>query len=299
MSEKNELNLLDARIREHYDAMPPSEKCLADLLLCFPGNIADYSATELCELANTSKAAASRFFHRLGYKDFNDARRQTREAKRWGAPLYQSNLGTKPKGENRSHLIAQHLEREMTNLQRTLESIETDTLHSLVKAIVSKRRVAIIGYRNSRFLAGYLHRQLSLLRPNVSLHPSASQAMAEELFDLGDEDLLVIIGMRRRTPILKKIIEHADQVGTKFALIADPTAATIEKKASWKISCILHSTSAFDSYSSAMSVLTLLVNCVLNESEEGYERLRKIELVHEKFGELTDNGVHARHPAKI
>ncbi len=299
MSDENKLDLLDARIREHYDVMPPSEKCLADLLLSFPGTIADYSATELCKLAKTSKAAASRFFHRLGYKDFNDARRETRETKRWGAPLYQSNLGKKLEKKNRSHLISDHIEREMINLQRTLESIETDTLHSLVKAIVSKKNIAIIGYRNSSFLAAYFHKQLSLLRPNVTLHPSAGQALAEELFDLDDEDLLLIIGMRRRTPILKKIIEHADQVGTQFALIADPSVATLEKNATWKIRCLLHSTSAFDSYSSAMSVLTLLVNCVLNENKQGYERLRKIELAHEKYGELNDNAVHEKHPNKI
>jgi DNA-binding MurR/RpiR family transcriptional regulator len=58
---------LDKRIQESYDILPPAERRLGDLLLNFPGDIANYSATEQAELAGTSKAAATRFFRRLGY----------------------------------------------------------------------------------------------------------------------------------------------------------------------------------------------------------------------------------------
>lgn len=288
MSDINKQDLLDARIRKHYESMPPSEKPLADLLLSFPGNITDYSATELCKLAKTSKAAATRFFSRLGYKDFNDARRQTREAKKWGAPIYQSSgfeQSQKTPSTN-SEIISNHINREQANLQRTLEGIDITVLRALVTAITSKKRVLIVGYRNNRFLAEYLHRQLSLLRGNVTLHPSANQAIAEEIFDLDEDDLLIVLAMRRRTAILDNIIELATQKNTPVALISDPTAATLEKHATWKLSCIVHSTLTFDSYTSVMSILTLLISSVCAESPSALERLRAIESTHEKLGEL-------------
>ena len=46
-----------ARIRVHYQGLPPSERKLADLILDFPGDIAGYSATELADLAGVSNAA--------------------------------------------------------------------------------------------------------------------------------------------------------------------------------------------------------------------------------------------------
>lgn len=289
MSKINEQDLLDARIREHYESIPPSEKPLADLLLSFPGNMTDYSATELCKLAQTSRAAATRFFSRLGYKDFNDARRQVREAKQWGAPIYQSgNFDPAPKNMNSvNQTIANHINCEQANLLRTLENIDITTLNSLVKAITTKQRVLIVGYRNNRFLAEYLHRQLGLLRANVTLHPGPNQAVAEELFDIGEDDLLIVFAMRRRTPILDEIIALAARNKTPVALISDPTAASLEKHAAWKLSCIVHGTSTLDSYTSAMSVLTLLISSVFAESPAALDRLKAIESTHDQLGELS------------
>ncbi len=292
--------LLDARVRRYYDEFPPSEKRLADLLLNFPGDITDYSASELCELANTSNAAASRFFRRIGYKDYNDARRQTREAKKWGAPLYQSHAqSSSDTPKNSSQIIDGHIQRELANLQRTLEGIDPNSLRDFAKAFHSSKRVMVLGYRNSRFLAEYFQRQLSLLRGDVTLHPGPAQSVAEELFDLGEGDLLIAIGMRRRTAILERTIDFAAQQGATVALIADPTAASLEKRVRWKFPCILHSTSAFDSYSSAMSVMTLLVNTALELDDKALDRLRRIENVHEQLAELHDNGVHVKHPGKL
>lgn len=289
LSTINEQDLLDARIREHYESIPPSEKPLADLLLSFPGNMTDYSATELCELAHTSRAAATRFFSRLGYKDFNDARRQAREAKQWGAPTYQSGSfdQTQEKQSSNSQLITNHINCEQANLQHTLESIDISVLQSLAKAITSKKRVLVVGYRNNRFLAEYLHRQLGLLRANVTLHPGANQAIAEELFDINEDDLLIVFAMRRRTPLLDKIIELAEQQNTPVALIADPTAASLEKRSTWTLNCIVHGTSALDSYTSVMSVLTLLISSVFTESATALDRLKAIESTHEQLGELS------------
>jgi len=286
MNNPNSSNPLDSRIREHYENMPPSEKRLADLLLSFPGDVADYSASELCELAKTSKAAATRFFSRLGYKDFSDARRQAREAKNWGALNYQSSYKSDSKDGKVSDLVTKHLEREQTNLQRSLESIDVASFRSLLKALSSKKRVLVIGYRNNRFLAEYFHRQLAIIRDNVSLHPGANQTISEELFNIGPDDLLIIFGMRRRTPLLEKIIQHAKDKQTQIALISDPTAASIEKYASWKISCVIHSASTFDSYTSVMSILNLLITQLIEQSPDAAARINAIEAAHSQFAEL-------------
>lgn len=287
MSQTDKQDRLDARIRAHYETIPPSEKPLADLLLSFPGNITDYSATELCDLAKTSRAAATRFFSRLGYKDFNDARRQARAAKKWGAPIYQSGSFDNAQPSTTNSLLTSHLNYEQANLQRTIEAINPDMLHGLVDAICNKKRVMIIGYRNNNFLAQYLYRQLALLHSHISLHPGANQAIAEELFDINEDDLLIVFAMRRRTPILEQIFDLASHTHTPIGLISDPTAASLDKRAQWHLNCIVHGRSPFDSYTSVMSVLNLLVSCVFSKSPQARERLTAIESAHETLGELS------------
>lgn len=291
---------LDARIQECYEELPPAERRLGDLLLNFPGDIANYSATELADLAGTSKAAATRLFRRLGYKDFSEARVQIREAQRWGSPLYQSNSSSKASRHNRSETISAHLEREAVNLQRTLEALSPDTVRAVASELAGQRRVAVVGFRNSRFLAEYFHRQLSLLRPDVALLPSPGQTIAEDLVDMGENDLLVVVAMRRRITGIRDLMELANKRQIPCVLIADPSATELQSLATYTLNCQIQSTSVFDSYTSVSSLLTLLVNLVMREDmTRTRQRLRKIESLHEDLGELKLAGVHPPHPGHL
>lgn len=281
---------LEARIRAHYAALPPAEKRLGDLLLSFPGDIATYSAGELADAAGTSRAAASRFFQRLGYKDFNEARQQARDAKRWGSPVYLSS-GTSPGAQTGhgmpSQPIADHLAQESDNLTRTLEAIRPDRLRDAVDAIAHARQVHVAGFRNSHMLASYLQRQLTIVRPDVALLPKSGQTLAEDLVDIGENDVLIMVGMRRRVSVVSRILEIAHQQGACTLLLTDPSAAEPSLHASWTLTCQVRSSSLFDSYSATMSMINLLCTSLFHhELHQGQERLKRIETLHDELDEL-------------
>ena len=277
---------LEARIHAHYAVLPPAEKRLGDLLLSFPGDIATYSAGELADAAGTSRAAASRFFQRLGYRDFNEARQQARDAKRWGSPVYLSSGGQAASGPA-SQPIADHLAQESHNLTRTLEAIRPDRLRDAVDAIAHARRVHVAGFRNSHMLAGYLQRQLQIVRPDVALLPKSGQTLAEDLVDIVEGDVLIMVGMRRRVGMVSRILEIARQQGARTLLLTDPSAAEPTHHANWTFSCEVRSQSLFDSYSAAMSVINLLCTSLFHhELNRGQERLKRIETLHDELDEL-------------
>ncbi|MEQ9690297.1 MAG: hypothetical protein RLO48_11250 [Bauldia litoralis] len=76
-------------IQDRFEALTPSEKKLAGLLLDRPDEILTFSATELAGFAGVSKATAARFFRTLGYADFNDVRLQAREERNRTGPVHQ------------------------------------------------------------------------------------------------------------------------------------------------------------------------------------------------------------------
>lgn len=282
---------LEARIHAHYEELPPAEKRLGDLLLGFPGDIATYSAGELAEAAGTSRAAASRFFQRLGYKDFNEVRLQVREAKRWGSPVYLSSASRldRPGADTLmpSQSVADHLDQEINNLTRTLEAIRPEALRDVVDTMAEARRVHVVGFRNSRMLALYLQRQLLLMRSDVSLLPQSGQTLGEDLVDVGERDVLVMIGMRRRVEAVTRIMEIARDQGAKILLITDPSATQTARLATWTLTCQVRSPSLLDSYATAMSVLNLLCSLLFQRAmKEGFERLRRVETLHEELDEL-------------
>lgn len=285
MQNMKETTSLEARIQAHYDALPPAEKRLGDLLLGFPGDIATYSASELADMAKTSKAAASRFFQRLGYKDFNEVRQQVRGARRWGSPIYLSS--TDKQNEKRSQTVSAHLAQEADNLARTLEALRPDVLRDAADGVAGARRVFVVGFRNSRMLALYLHRQLLLMRPDVVLLPQPGQTLGEDMVDLSADDVLVVIGLRRRVALVTKIMEMARKQGVRILLVTDPSATRSARLATWTMTCEVRSTSIFDSYAAGISLLNLLCATMFRRaSKEGYDRLRRIEALHDDLEEL-------------
>jgi len=275
---------LQALVRDHYDGLPDSERRIADLILEFPGEIAAYSATELAELSGGSKAAVTRLIQRLGFANFDEARRAARHAKAWGSPLYL--MSSKPAAGDFGTRVQQHLEQDLRNISVTLESLRPDTFGDIVDTICSSRRVFLAGFRNSYYLAGYMRQQIIQVRGDVHVLPSAGETIAEEIADLGEDDLLIVIGLRRRVAAVRRIMEAARGLGANILYITDWTAEPAPE-ANWTIPCAVRGTDLFDRYSSAMSLLHFICVAVVERLRtKGRGRLQHIETLHDALREF-------------
>lgn len=281
----NDVRSIENRIEQHYEQLPDSERRLADVILDFPGDIASYSATELAGLAGVSKAAATRFFQRLGFDSYSEARRQAREGQEWGSPLYLHSKSTFA-GDSGLRLEA-HLQDSLRLLTRTFENLNSSDLEAIVETIVSAKRVWLLGFRNSHFLASYAHSQLILIRDNVHLLPMGGEMLAEHLAGLSEGDLLLVVGVRRRLWRLQQAMQHARDSGASIFYITDPTAKETSGLADWTLRCEVRSGSLFDSYVAVMGLLHFLCIAVTEKTGGvGNARLKRVEKLHEKLAEF-------------
>lgn len=272
---------LQLRIQERYATLPDSERKVADLVLDFPGEIAAYSATELADLAGASKAAVTRLIQRLGYAGFEEARRAARDARREGSPLY---LLTKDAEQpSLSERLRSYLARDLENLTRTFEWLDSDSFNELVKALCEARRVWLLGFRNSHYLAGYLRWQLIQVRSDVHLLPAGGETLAEYLAGFEPDDVLVVLGMRRRPREIGEAVALAAGQGTRVLLIADRGAAPMAG-ATWSLRCEVRGDELFDRYTAVMSLLHFVAVAVVDRlGKPGRRRLERIETLHEDF----------------
>lgn len=282
---KERTQSLETRIRDAYHRLPSSERKIADLILDFPGDVAAYSATEIAELANASKAAATRLFKRLGFASFEEARRLAREAKDWGSPLY---LQTKTATRSRSGVdLSEYLRDEIAAIEQTMAQIDPGRLDEIVDALVSADRVWMLGHRNSHFLASYARWQFIQFRGGVFLLPQSGETLAEYIADFRKDDLVVVLGFRRRVKGLRKVIKLASDSGASVLLLTDPTARRIPDFATWTLRCHVSSQFVFDSCASSLSVLRLLaVKAVERAGRKGRQYLEQIEMFHEDLNEF-------------
>lgn len=273
---------LEQRISGAYARLSPNEKRLADLVQEFPHLLVTHSATELTERAGVSKAAGTRFFRRLGFENFEEARKLVRDARAWGSPIYLDDRESRPSGQ-----MEAHIRKDVDNLVRTIESLPSDQVSAIARAVARARRVRIFGLRNSHIMATYLRWQLIMVRDRVMLAPGAGETVAEYLADLGEEDVAVIVAIRRRPPAVDRWLTTIARSGARILLITDRSGQGLRPQATWTIACDVRSTALFDSYVSVLSVLNLLSSMVAAQlGAEGRAKLRRIEQAHADLGDL-------------
>lgn len=285
MKKKNHVTLASL-ITEHYENLPSAERKLADIVLDFPGELAAYTATELAELAGVSKAAATRFFQRLGFTSFEEARRLARDSQNWGSPLY---LQSKSQlDETSDQHIQQYLEEEIANLSKTLNDISFDELEEICQAIVKAKRLWILGYRNSQYIAAYTRWQFIQFRPNVFLLPSGSgETLGEYIADINKDDLVIVIGVRRRVAALPRVMKAIKNKEVPILYLTDPTATKTSAHAKWIIKSAVANSFLFDSYTSLMSISRFLaIECYRVSGKKGRDHLKQIEAEHENLNEF-------------
>ncbi|REC93619.1 MurR/RpiR family transcriptional regulator [Kushneria indalinina] len=275
---------LGQRLRQQFDQLTPNEQKVAGFILDHFDDVAVYSAADLARLTGVSKATVSRLFRRLGFASFSEVRQHARELRYHGVPLVtdSSALGS---GLER---FQRHFERERDNLHQMLAAIDAGTFDALVEALDCAPEVLVIGYRNGYPPALHLRQQLMQVRPGVRLAPLPGQSLGEELVGVPKGTLAIVMGFRRRAHGFSSLLEQLKDGGVDTLLIGDPTLAAAGASPTWQLECPLDSVSAFDSYTSVMSLINLLSNALLHKRlGEGRARIDAISEAYSGLEELS------------
>ena len=270
------------RVRSQLDQLSATERQLADFVLEFPGELASYAGNELAELAGVSPSTVSRFIRRIGYENYEEARRQVREEKQTGSPLFQNAT----EASKRGHLVATHFRQSQANLASTFERLSDKQMAEIVKAIIGAGQVLIFGTRSSHAFALYLRWQIIQVVPRVTAIPGPGETLAEHLAGLGERDCVIVFGTRRQTRQLDTLLAGAQRVGAKIVYISDRASPDFAG-ATWSLQCDCRGPGLLDNHAAVMGVCDLIATMVIEAAgSAGRKRLAAIELGHEENGEL-------------
>ncbi|MDM0114151.1 MurR/RpiR family transcriptional regulator [Variovorax sp. J22R133] len=270
------------RVRSHLEALPDTERKLANFVLEFPGELAGYAGNELAELAGVSPSTVSRFIRRIGYENYEEARRHVREEKQSGSPLFQSMKA----GGKRGDLVAAHAQVSGANLSTTFERLGDAQMVEIAKAILGAEQVLIFGSRSSHGFAIYLRWQLIQVVPHVTAIPGAGETLGEHLAGVSERDCVIVFGIRRQTRQMSAVLEAARQAGARILFISDQTSPEYPG-ATWSIQCDCRGTGLLDNHVAVMGLCDLIATTVVDASgSAGRKRLAAIEQAHDELDEL-------------
>jgi len=285
--EKRAPQSIESRIAECYDELSEIDQRLADVILSAPGQLAMQTATELATTAQVSKATTTRFFKKLGYASYDAARAVARAAQVGGSPLYLQERGRKNASTKLDDVIQAHLRHEVENLANTYRSLDTRMLSEVVDAVAHARRVVIIGYRHSHTVATMIRRELIQVRSDVVLLPAPGDTIGEYLGDLTAKDVVIIVGLRRRVPVVGFAAVALAEAGVPILYMSDVIAGKPARLARWVIRCHTDGLMLFDSKVGMTAVVNLICSLVAERLlERDNNHLQRVEIMHERLREL-------------
>lgn len=273
---------LDERLKGQYATLSPQEQRVADFIFDHFDDLISYNSAELAKLSGVSKATVSRLFKRLGYEKYKDMRDELRTLRQSGMPLADNRDAVQG-----NTLLARHYKQEMANLTQWVSTLDAEQFADTINNMVYARRIIVIGMRNSWPVALHLRQQLLQARGQVLVLPQPGQSLSEELVDLTTDDLVVVIAFRRRSRIIRPLLQQLQQREIPVLLMCEPQAYSLFPLARWRLCTPLDSVSAYDSYAAVNSQINLLANAFLHETlDKGRPRIQEIATLYQNLDEL-------------
>ena len=226
---------IEERILDACERFLPSERKFAEVILEHQKDFYSFTTTKLAQQAGVSKASAARFFKKLGYHSYHEAKRQKRALKNWGSPIHgfnefdHSNIA--------GSLTKQHMDTDIANITKTFQSLKDEDVARTVQLLRGAAKIWIFGMRNGYAFATYLRTEIGLYKNGVRLLPHGALSFGEEFASMTPGDVLVAIDFRRRPKALRNLLTEARNLSVPMILITDVNALQSAKQADIVFRC--------------------------------------------------------------
>ncbi|CAN5886920.1 MurR/RpiR family transcriptional regulator [soil metagenome] len=283
-------------IRSRYQQLSPSERRVADKVLGSPLLMSGFTATELADVSQVSKATITRFVDRLGLASFDEFRRIARDDPHMfmaGSPLRLMDEGLAATHGDLRLLVQETARRDGLNLERTYAEIRIEDLAETVRLLSESRLVMFADFRKQYALAYYSSTLFRVIRPGVNTLPLVGATAVDGMLDLGAEDLVVMFPFRRPTRDQDVLSRAVIDTSASLVTIGDIWPSPASQRASIHLSCRTESVGVFDSFVAPSSLINLLFAATANQlGGIAQERLACLEDMHDTFETFTDGYAH-------
>lgn len=277
---QEEAESLSRRILSHYPSLPRAERLLADVVMGKGRTLSAYKAHELAEEAGVSKATAARFFRRIGYTSFRAARHAVREPEP-RVPVPGKTL-TVLRSRGLERVSDLHLSTDIQNLRHTFEALPEELVDHCVSALAGADKLWVVGFDDDFALAHYARALLIRVKPDIRFLPLGGFSVPEEFASITSQDVIFGFGIRRRPPLLRRILASGHEAGAAVFLVCNEHAEHSEGII--RLRCRTRGASLFDSVTAPVSLVGYLCAAVAAAlGDPAIERLHRIESLHQDW----------------
>ncbi len=291
-------NLLALRIQNKMPGFSKGQKLIAKYIEEHYDKVAFMTASRLGATVGVSESTVVRFATEIGYAGYPQLQQAMQEMIRNKLTSVQRMEVTADRIGD-SDVLDSVFNQDIDIIRRTMEETSHENFYRSVDAIVSARKIYILGTRSSSALATFLNYYLNLLFENVLLVQSTSEGeIFEQMIRIDQRDVVIGISFPRYSRKAVNAMDFAHKQGATVIAITDSSVSPLAKPADYLLLARSDIASIVDSLVAPLSLINaLIVTTALKKSGEVKQVFNHLEDIWDEYGVYEKVDDHSVEPS--
>ena len=271
-------------IQDSMHTFSKGQRKIANFILESYDKAAFMTASRLGQKVGVSESTVVRFAFELGYDGYPDMQRSLQKMIRSRLTTVQRIEVTRDRLGGQD-LLSMVLQSDIEKIRQTLEELDRDSFYNAVEAIVSARKVYIIGVRSSASIASFLYFYFNLIFDNVVLvSANTASEIFESLLRVGEGDAVIGISFPRYSSRTVQAISFARDRGATTIAITDSETSPLAPISRYSLMARSDMASFVDSLVAPLSLVNaLLVAVSQRKNEDLSNTFHTLEKIWEEY----------------
>ena len=274
-----------AAIQENMHTFSKGQRKIANFILESYDKAAFMTASRLGNRVGVSESTVVRFAFELGYDGYPDMQSSLQKMIRSRLTAVQRIEGTNDRLGDQD-LLSMVLQSDIEKIRQTLAEIDRENFYRTVDAIVSARKIYMIGVRSAASLASFMYFYFNLIFDNVTLvSASTTSEIFESLLRVGEGDVVIGVSFPRYSSRTVQAMSFARDRGAATVAITDSESSPLASISQYTLMARSDMASFVDSLVAPLSLVNALLVAVSRRKNEDLERtFRTLEDIWEEYG---------------
>ena len=276
------------RIRNVYSTLSKGHKKIANAILYDYEKVADMTAAKFGIFVGVSESTVVRFANSMGFEGYSELQRAVQELVRTRLTPNQRIEMTK-KRIGKGDILEGVMNADISKIRYTIERLDRDAFYNSIDAILSAKRIFVMGARSAEPLARVLQYNLSLVFDNVKfVAPTSTAEIFEQMFSISDDDVLIAFSFPRYSSKMVSAVKYARQKGANVVVFTDSIVSPIAEYASNLLIAQSDMAAFMDSLVAPLTIINAIIVEITNRREkEITKRFDQLEKVWDEYKVYT------------
>jgi len=272
-------------IRENMHTFSKGQKKIASFILESYDKAAFMTASRLGKKVGVSESTVVRFAAELGYDGYPDMQKSLQKMIRNRLTSVQRIEVTNDRIGDQD-LLSTVLQSDIEKIRVTLEELDRDSFSHAVDAIVSAKKIYIIGVRSSAAIATFMAFYFNLIFDNVVMvSANTASEVFENLLRVGEGDVVIGVSFPRYSSRTVQAMNFARDRGATTVAITDSEASPLAPISHYTLKARSDMASFVDSLVAPLSLVNaLLVAVSRKKNDDLAHTFQTLEQIWAEYG---------------